>query len=337
MYTASTPHVFFNLPNGIAALSLYIDTLLFTSNIVAPIFFIVSLGYLLKRWRIIDQGFIDTSSKLVFTITLPVLVFMSISRMDFQAVFNPTLMGYFIISTLISVAILWQASKYFIKQPEDLGVFIQGSFRGNYGIIGLAISFNMFGNSGLALASLLLVCVIPLYNVLSVLALSLPMHQTNGPSIARPIKEIARNPLIIAVLLALPFSYFGWGLTAMGDKIGNYFASLTLPLALLAIGGSLNLKSLRDTSGQSGWSTLIKLVIMPLTLTFGAWLYGFKSQELGILFVLFGCPTAAASFIMAKAMGGNAQLAANIILTTTLGSVITLSAGIYFLRLWNLI
>jgi len=318
-------------------LNLYIDTLLFTSNIVAPIFFIVSLGYLLMRLKIIDQGFIDTASKLVFTITLPVLVFMSISRMDFQAVFNPQLMGYFIVSTLIIVPFIWLFSHYFIKEPEDLGVFIQGSFRGNYGIIGLAISFNMFGNDGLALASLLLVCVIPLYNVLSVLALSLPMQQVSGPSITRPIKEIARNPLIISVLVALPFSYYGWGLPSAGDKIGTYFANLTLPLALLAIGGSLNLKSLRDTSGRSGWSTLIKLVIMPLVLTLGAWLYGFKGQELGILFVLFGCPTAAASFIMAKAMGGNAQLAANIILTTTLGSVITLSSGIYFLRLWNLI
>ncbi|UTW03657.1 AEC family transporter [Amphritea atlantica] len=318
-------------------MNLYIDTLLFTSNIVAPIFFIVSLGYLLMRLKIIDQGFIDTASKLVFTITLPVLVFMSISRMDFQAVFNPQLMGYFIVSTLIIVPFIWLFSHYFIKEPEDLGVFIQGSFRGNYGIIGLAISFNMFGNDGLALASLLLVCVIPLYNVLSVLALSLPMQQVSGPSITRPIKEIARNPLIISVLVALPFSYYGWGLPSAGDKIGTYFANLTLPLALLAIGGSLNLKSLRDTSGRSGWSTLIKLVIMPLVLTLGAWLYGFKGQELGILFVLFGCPTAAASFIMAKAMGGNAQLAANIILTTTLGSVITLSSGIYFLRLWNLI
>ncbi|RTE66645.1 AEC family transporter [Amphritea opalescens] len=318
-------------------MSLYLDTLIFTSNIVTPIFFIVSLGYLLVRLGVIDQGFVNTSSKLVFTITLPMLVFMSISTMDFQAVFNPKLLGYFIISTLISVAVIWQVSKLFITKPEDLGVFIQGAFRSNFGILGLAISFNMFGSSGLALASLLLACVIPLYNVLSVLVLSLPMQHQNGPSFTAPLKAIARNPLIISVLLALPFSYFGWALPEVGDKIGHYLANLTLPLALLAVGGSLNLKSLRDTSGQSSWATLIKLIIIPLILTIGAWLYGFENQELGVLFVLFGCPTAAASFIMAKAMNGNAQLAANIILTTTLGSLFTLSGGIYLLRLWNLI
>lgn len=318
-------------------MNLYLDTLLFTSNIVAPIFFIVFLGYLLKRLGVIDQAFVTTASKLVFTITLPALVFMSISRMDFQAVFNPVLLSYFVIGTLLTFTLLWQISKRFIHTPEDLGVFIQGAFRGNYGIVGLAVSFNMFGESGLAQASLLLACVIPLYNILSVLALSLPMQQQSGPSLSQPLLEIVRNPLIIAVLLALPFSYFGWGLPAVGSKIGNYFAHLTLPLALLAIGGSLDLKSLRDTSGESGWATLIKLIIMPLILTSGAWLWGFRDQDIGILFVLFGCPTAAASFIMAKAMRCNAQLAANIVLTTTLGSVITLSTGIYLLRIWDII
>jgi len=318
-------------------LNLYFETLIFTSNIVAPIFFIVFLGYLLQRLKVIDQAFVNTASKLVFTIALPALVFMSISRMDFQAVFNPVLLGYFIGGTLITFTLLWQISKRFIHRPEDLGVFIQGSFRGNFGIVGLAVSFNMFGESGLAQASLLLACVIPLYNVLSVLALSLPMQQQNGPSLSSPLIEIVRNPLIIAVLLALPFSYFGWGLPVIGNKIGNYFANLTLPLALLAIGGSLNLKSLRDTSGKSGWATMIKLIIMPLILTSGAWLCAFQGQDLGILFVLFGCPTAAASFIMAKAMQGNAQLAANIVLTTTLGSVLTLSSGIYLLRIWHII
>ncbi|MEH6577266.1 MAG: AEC family transporter [Amphritea sp.] len=318
-------------------MSLYIDTLLFTGNIVAPIFFIVFLGYLLLRLRVIDAAFVTTASRLVFTIALPALVFMSISRMDFQAVFNPALLSYFVIGTTITFTILWQISKRFILKPEDLGVFIQGSFRGNFGIVGLAASFNMFGDSGLAQASLLLACVIPLYNILSVLALSLPMQRESGLNLIKLLKDIASNPLIIAVILALPFSYFGWGLPAVGNKIGNYFANLTLPLALLAIGGSLNLKSLRDSSRQASWATLTKLVILPVALTLGAWLYGFRAQEIGVLFVLFGCPTAAASFVMAKAMNGNAQLAANIILTTTLGSVITLSTGIYLLRILEVI
>tara|TARA_Y100000782_G_scaffold28123_2_gene31443 strand:+ start:53202 stop:54206 length:1005 start_codon:yes stop_codon:yes gene_type:complete len=316
----------------IPSVELYLNSLSFTANIVAPIFFIVFLGYLLKRMHIIDDNFINTASKLVFVITLPALVFMSISRTDFHAVFNPEQLGFVFISILIFFIGLWVIGKYWIKQPQDLGVFIQGGFRSNYGIIGLAVSYNLFSDSGLAQASLLLALVIPLFNVLSIIALALPAKKTGVSSFSSTVFEIVKNPLIIAVLLALPFSYFDFQLPEVAEKTGRYFANLTLPLALLAIGGSLNLASLRSTSAHATWATISKLILMPLILTFAAWSYGFKGQDLAMLMILFGCPTAAASFVMAKGMGGNAELAANIILMTTLGSVLTLSAGIYLLR-----
>lgn len=318
-------------------MDLYLQSLLFTADIVAPIFFIVFLGYLLKRVRLIDDAFINTASKLVFVITLPALVFMSIARTDFHAVFNPQQLGFVVAGTLFSFAALWITAKQWITKPKDLGVFIQGGFRSNYGIIGLAVSFNLFSDSGLAQASLLLALVIPLFNVLSILALTIPAHQSGSSSISSTFGEILKNPLIIAVVLALPFSYFGFQLPELVQKTGRYFANLTLPLALLAIGGSLNLASLRSTSAPATWATVSKLIFMPLILTLAAWVYGFRGQDLTMLMILFGCPTAAASFVMAKAMGGNAELAANIILMTTLGSVITLSGGIYIMRVLGII
>jgi len=316
---------------------LYLSSLSFTASITAPIFFIGLLGYILKRAGLIDDTFINTSSKLVFMITLPALVFMSISRTDFHAVFNPEQLGFVLIGTLISFIALWVLAKRWIKQPEDLGVFIQGAFRSNYGIIGLAVSYNLFSDSGLAQASLLLALVIPLFNVLSIIALTLPAKHQGGASLSGTLIEIIKNPLIIAVMLALPFSYFGFQLPDIAKKTGHYFANLTLPLALLAIGGSLNLKSLKSTSSQATWATLSKLVFIPLILTIAAWIYGFAGQDLTMLMVLFGCPTAAASFVMAKAMGGNEKLAANIILMTTIGSILSLSAGIYIMRVTGVI
>jgi predicted permease len=317
--------------------ALYLDTLAFTANIVAPIFFIVFMGALLKRASLIDEAFVSTGSKLVFMITLPTLVFMSIARTDFQAVFNPAQLSYVAIGTLVTFIAIWGLAKQWVNKPEDLGVFIQGAFRSNYGIIGLAVSFNLFGHTGLAQASLLLALVIPLYNVLAIIALAVPMKNSKALSLSGVIVEILKNPLIIAVLLALPFSYFGFSLPEVVERTGRYFANLTLPLALLTIGATLNLKSLKHTSFQAFWATATKLLILPIILTLGAWQAGFKGQDLVLMFVLFGCPTAAASFVMAKAMGGNAQLAANIILTTTIGSVFTLSSGIYLLKILEVI
>ncbi|MBR9885585.1 MAG: AEC family transporter [Oceanospirillales bacterium] len=316
---------------------LYLQTLLFTGTIVAPIFFILFLGFFLLRLRVINENFVNTASKLVFTLTLPALVFLAIARMDFHAMFNPDLLGYVLITTLITYALIWWIGSRWIRQPEDLAAFVQGAFRSNYGIIGLAVSYNLFGQSGLAQASLLLALIIPLYNVLAIICLTLPLKRADGLQPGRIALEVARNPLILAVVLALPFSYFNIGLPTLIARTGDYFADLTLPLALLAIGGSLNLKSLRDSSGTAFWATLIKLVLLPGLLTPVAWLAGFRSEELVILMVLFASPTAAASFVMAKAMGANAELSANVILTTTLGSVITLSCAIYLVKLMGVI
>jgi predicted permease len=318
-------------------LNLYLDTLLFTGNIVAPIFVILFLGYFLLRARVFNDNFVNVASKLVFTVTLPTLVFLSIARMDFHAMFNPHLLGYVLIATLITYSLIWWGGSLWIRDPRDLASFIQGAFRSNYGIIGLAVSFNLFGQPGLAQASLVLALIIPLYNILAIICLTVPLNRAGGMQPLRIGLEIIRNPLILAVLLALPFSYFGIGLPAVVARTGDYFADLTLPLALLAIGGSLDLKSLRETSGSSFWATLIKLVLLPALLTPIAWLLGFRGQDLVILMVLFACPSAAACFIMAKAMGANAKLAANVVLTTTLGSVVTLSTAIYIVRLLGIV
>jgi hypothetical protein len=318
---------------------LYLQSLQFTAGIVTPIFVIVLLGFVLRRQRLIDDAFINTSSRLVFMVALPTLVFMSIARTDFQAVFNPALLGYVFLATVLSFVAIWWLAARRISSPEDLGAFIQGAFRSNFGIIGMALSFNLFGNSGLSQAAMILALVIPLYNVLSVIVLTVTLNRgtTAGVSIVQILRAIALNPLIIAVALALPFSYFGLHLPTVLDTTANYFANLTLPLALLAIGGSLNLKSLRNSSRAAFWATFTKLLLLPLLLVPLAAALGFRGVQLALLFVLFSSPTAAAAFVMARAMGANAQLTANIILTTTLGSMLTLSAGIFLLRLLGVI
>lgn len=318
-------------------MDLYLDTLAFTANIVAPIFFIVFLGLILKRIGIINDGFVNTSSKLVFNVTLPILIFMAISRTHFDQVFNLELMLFLLISTLISFTLLWWLAARWIKDGRDLGVFIQGAFRSNYGIIGLAISYNLFSDSGLAQGAILLALVIPTYNVLSIIALTLPLRNEASGGYGKAMIAMLKNPLIIAVALALPISLYNIELPSVLQKTGQYFANMTLPLALLSIGGALSLKSLRSTSSLAGWATLTKLMLMPLFIALSAWAIGFRGQDLTMLMILAGCPTAAASFVMAKSMGGNAELAANIIITTTLGSVFSLSAAIYLFRLLAII
>jgi malonate transporter len=181
-------------------------------------------------------------------------------------------------------------------------------------------------------AAILLAFIMPLYNVLAVIALTVPVKDEKQLSYQKTLVEIFTNPLIVATFIAIPFSYFQITLPQFLMVTIDYLASLTLPLALLGIGGSLSFKSIKTDSKLTIWATMIKIIIIPASLTYLAILLGYRQEDLGILFMLFATPTAIVSFIMADAMGCNSELAGNIIVTTTLGSIFTLSLGIFIMK-----
>ena len=117
---------------------------------------------------------------------------------------------------------------------------------------------------------------------------------------------------------------------------GQYFANMTLPLALLCTGGSLNISELRHDKASNIISSSYKLILCPLFITLGGFWYGFRGLELSIIFFMTASPAAAASYVMARAMGGNATLAANIIALTTVGSIVTTTLGIVVLSSFQL-
>ncbi|RMS96348.1 Auxin efflux carrier, partial [Pseudomonas coronafaciens pv. oryzae] len=145
-------------------------------------------------------------------------------------------------------------------------------------------------------------------------------------------KSVLANPLIISVLIASPFAYFSIGLPTWLETSGSYLAQMTLPLALICIGGTLSLASLRKSGKLAISASVMKMVTLPVLCTLAAWLAGFRGTELGILFLYFGSPTAAASYIMARTANGNYELAAAIIVITTLAAAVTTNVGIFILQ-----
>jgi predicted permease len=314
-----------------------IENILFTANTVAPVFLIIALGYISKKIKIINENFVDVTSKFVFSVSLPALVFMQIAGMDLSKAINFPLIAFIYIGTIITFILIWLASIPFIKDGRDRSVFIQGAFRSNFAIVGFAIISNLFGSSALGKAAIILAFILPLYNILAVIVLTVPNRNTKQLSFLLILKEIVLNPLILAVIIGIPFSYFSIKLPSIIVTTGNYLSELALPLALIGIGGSLNIEQIKKASTLAFTSSFIKLILIPSILTSTAYLLNYKGTELGIMFILFASPTAIVSFIMAEAMGANSKLAGNIILISTLGSVFTIAAGILILKSFGLI
>jgi predicted permease len=174
-----------------------------------------------------------------------------------------------------------------------------------------------------------------LFNILSVVTLNNSLHARQG--VGPVIRSVATNPLIIGIVLALPVSIAGLRLPAIVLQSGEYFANMTLPLALLCTGAALDFRSLRHDPRDTVLAAAGKLLLVPLLFVGGGVAWGFRGMELGILLLMSSAPTAAASYVMVRAMGGNAALAANIIALTTLGSLLTTSLGVVVLRSLRLI
>ena len=312
------------------------ENIIFTANIVAPVFLIIAVGYFARKRKIINEVFVDVTSRFVFRISLPIFIFLEISELDLSQVFDIDQIVFITSATFVTYLLIWFGTIPYIKNPEDKSAFIQGAFRGNYAIVGLALISNLFGDDALGKATLILAFLLPVYNVLAVIVLTVPKHQ-GKINVKSMLIEILFNPLILAVVFALPFSFFKIQLPEMFITTGNYFADLALPLALVGIGGSLNIDNLKRASTLAFSSSIIKIILLPLILTFVAIFLGYRNDDLGIMFIVFACPTAIASFVMADVMGANSKLAGNIIMITTLGSVFTIAIGILLLKSFGLI
>lgn len=308
----------------------FLEILVFSFSITGPIFVILALGIALERAGIITDAFIESGTRLVFNIALPALLFISISKTRLGVDTDLSLIVFGLVATLVAYLLLeWYAARK-ISPESDRGVVVQGGFRSNMGIIGLAYCVNAYGEAGLLVSSLYLGLVTILFNILSVITLSRSLHKRQG--VWRIVRGIATNPLIIAIGLALPVSWFDISLPALLLQSGQYFADLTLPLALLCTGASLNFRTLRGEMGNTLTATGCKLLVIPVLFTLVGALLGFRGIDLGVLMLMSSAPTATASYVMVRAMGGNATLAANIVVLTTLGSLFTTSLGIMVLK-----
>jgi predicted permease len=312
------------------------DNIIFTANIVAPVFLIIAVGYFAKKRKIINEVFVDVTSKFVFQVSLPAFIFIKISQLNLSQVFEFNQIIYIYFGTIVTYLMIWAATLKFINDPKDKSAYVQGAFRGNYAIVGLALISNLFGRDALGKATMILAFLLPLYNILAVIVLTVP-KQSGKIEFRKALIEIILNPLILAVIFALPFSFFKIKIPEMFLTTGGFLSELALPLALIGIGGSLNTENLKRASNLAVSASLIKIIAIPLVLTIGALLLGYRNDDLGIMFIVFACPTAIASFVMADVMGANSKLAGNIIMITTLGSVFTIAIGILLLKSFNLI
>jgi len=306
-------------------------------TIVFPVFLVIGLGYGLKRLRLIDNDFLFQTNRLVYYVCLPLLLFYKIGSADFFANFNaPLVIGSALaIAAGFSISYVYAALRRY--PPQARGTFCQGSFRGNLAYVGLAIVFYAYGGEGLTRAGILMGFLVPVLNFFAILALLMPHRKTaTSQGWKLWVKQIALNPLIIASFAGILWSFFALPMPVVLDRTLQIATGMTLPLALVAIGGGFSLEKLKGDLVMAGFATGIKIIWLPLLATLILRYMGITGQDLAIGVLMAGTPTATATYIMAHQMKGDAELAGSIVMMSTLLSAFTYTAALFLLRSFGL-
>ena len=306
------------------------SNLIYSINATLPIFLLIILGKVLKTTKIINDEFTKTADRYVFRIALPALLFSDLTENNVGSAFDGKYVLFCFSVTIFSIAVLWGLTEKFMKNEEQKGAFIQGSYRSSAAILGLAFINNMYDSVGMAP---LMIIGVPLYNIFAVIILTL--KGDNGgkkPNMKETFINVMKNPILLSILIALPFALLNLHFPSFVNKAIGSVANTATPLALISIGASFEGKKALKKMKPTLLASFIKLILLAGLFLPLAVFFGYRNQELMALLVMLGSPTTVSSYIMAKNTGNDGILTSSIIVLTTLLSSLTLTLWIFVLK-----
>lgn len=309
--------------------------IVFAGNVVLPLLVLMILGYFARTKNFIAKETVSQCNTLIFKIFLPVLLFENVRASSLSELNEFNLFVFVFVFLLLAFAVTTFIVIGIEKDNKKRGVMIQGIARSNYALFGIPLFTLLFPDGNIAIASILIAIVIPVVNVCSVIVLTYFGAKTANTKVI--ILAILKNPLIIATLLGLVALFSQVQFPVFVEESIQDVASIASPFALFLLGAGFEFKRVSLFLRQLSISVLGRLVLLPATALLVAIALGFRNEELGCVMVVFASPTAVSSFTMAESMGGDADLAAAIVVFSSAFCVFTLFLAILVLKSFGFI
>lgn len=323
-------------------------------NAISPIIFMIGLGYLLKQKGFLTQEFISRGNRLVFRICMPAMLFVNIYGIEDLQNVNWMVVLYCVFITVVLFSLGYLCAVLTTKAPDRRGVLLQCTFRSNFAIIGLTMAAMLGGDPAVANAAVISSVIIPLYNILGVV--SLTMFMGSGESGRKQLQSVFRNiltnPMIMGIgagmlcvlVRMLQKSLLGSVVFTMKKDLTfvyttlNYLKSMTTPFALLILGGQFEFSAVKGYRKEICIGTMMRIVIAPMigiglaiVLSRATSFFHCGADMYPALIAIYGSPAAVTSAVMAGAMGNDEQLATQLVVWTSLLSIVTLFTQICML------
>ena len=311
------------------------EDLVFALNTVLPLLLLISLGWFCRRIGLLTQALVKGVNQLVFRVFLPVNLCVSVMNTPYDTAVSMNVFLLTAIGLAVNFGVLFLLIPRFESDRKKIGVMIQGMARGNYAFFGIPLVAMLFPGRDTSLASLMVIVTIPVYNVLSVVALCI--YGEGELRLGKVLLNILKNPLIIGSVSG----YLFWTLhfqppafirTAMTDM-----AKVATPLALFTLGGAIQFASAKKHLRQLLIVVPWKLILSPFVFLCIGIASGLREIELTCGYIAFGAPTAVSSYPMAQQMGGDSELAAEIVTITSVFCILTTFLFVFAMKRMALI
>lgn len=300
-------------------------TLILTT--ISPIFILLMLGYLAKRTGFLPADFWPYVEKASYYVLLPALLILNLSQAQIHWSETGRLICGIILVPILAGLVSWPFKVVLSLNAADYTSFFQGVVRFST-YIGLAMS-TVFPAPAPTLGALVLAVMIPVVNILCVLVFALFVQKQLKLDIL--VKSLATNPLLVACVLGMILNILPWKLPAIVIDVCKQLGQMALPAGLLAVGAGLNLAALKGLHAPFFWSAALKLLVVPLLALGVALALGLDATSSAILVIFAALPTAPSAYILARQLGGNAELMAGMITGQTLLALVTLPLVLSFL------
>ena len=306
------------------------ENLMISANAVLPMCLVMALGYGTRRLGWLRREEISTINKIAFRIFLPCLLYYNIYCSDLSGSFDPLLMAFAVGGVLLTFGLALGYTLLTEKLPERRGVLIQGMFRSNYVIMGIPVATALLGADQLGTVSILIAIIVPIFNMVSIIVLEVFRGQKPKP--LHILGQIAKSPLVIASVLGVLALVAKIRLPYILEKTVQSVSGIASPLQLFLLGAFFQFSGLKTYRRELVTVSIAKLIVSPgLFLGLGA-LLGFRGVAFVSLIGIFASPTAVNSFTMAQQMGGDAELAGDIVVTTSAVSILTMFLWIFLFK-----
>ena len=293
---------------------------------IVPVFLIIFLGLFAKQRGFFSPDFIAQANRLVYYIAIPAMIFSSISKATLKSEMNFSVIAVTLFTLLAVAGIAFAVSFSLNLARPSIGSFIQCSFHGNLGYIGLAVAFYYLGDSGFVKAAIIAGFVMILQNILAVIVLQYhSRNNTDHPKVFDTIKKTMANPVILSALAGIFFSLFNGTMPLIIDRALDLLRGMALPLALLIIGASLSFEKFKPRFIAVLISSFLKVIVTPAIGLLLFKLFSVLPTDYLPGLIILSSPTATLAYIMAKEIGGDADFAVAAISVCTILSSVTYS------------